>query len=126
MQELPGSACGGETTLIGFENRLLPVTPVTAWGSQPPHIHGGSAVLPKRAKEPEGMGGCVMHAQTKGWGSAPGADPLRVALPPDRRVAATGTRGPGLAPARGVLLGSVMGSACWALVVTLTWLALQS
>ena len=64
-----------------------------------------------------------MHAQTKGWVPAPGADPLRVALPPDR-VAKRGLGGPGLAPARGVLLGSVFGSACWALVATLTWLAL--
>ena len=71
------------------------------------------------------MGGLPMHAQTKGWGPAPGADPLGVALPPDRRVA-KGFGAPGLAPARGVLLGSVLGSACWALVMTLTWIALQS
>jgi hypothetical protein len=63
-----------------------------------------------------------MHAQTKGWVPAPGADPLRVT----RRAAKRRLGGPGLAPARGVLLGSVLGSACWALVATLTWLALQS
>ena len=67
-----------------------------------------------------------MHAQTKGWVPAPGADPFRVALPPGRRLAKEGSETPGLAPARGVLLGSLFGSACWALVATLTWLALQS
>jgi hypothetical protein len=69
-----------------------------------------------------------MHAQTKGWDPAPGAGPpLQFALPPDGRIANEGSgTPPGLAPARGVLLGGVFGSACWALVVTLTWLALQS
>jgi hypothetical protein len=66
-----------------------------------------------------------MHAQTKGWVPSPGD--LQVALPPERSTANESSRArPGLAPARGVLLGGVFGSACWALVVTLTWLALQS
>jgi hypothetical protein len=66
-----------------------------------------------------------MHAQTKGWVPAPGD--FQVALPPDRSTANENSRTrAGLAPARGVLLGGVFGSACWALVVTLTWLALQS
>jgi hypothetical protein len=56
-----------------------------------------------------------MHAQTIG----------RIALP-QGRVAGAGSRAPALAPVRGALLGSVFGSACWALFATLTWLALQS
>jgi hypothetical protein len=109
-------------TPSGFDNRLAAVTPVTA-RPRPPAHHSWRIGSPAE-EAGEGMGGLRMHAQTKGWDPAPGADPLRVALSPDPRVATRRFRGPGLAPARGVLLGSVLGSACWALVATLTWLAL--
>ena len=62
----------------------------------------------------------MAHVQSNRWSDGPGTPPERFlgSFLAERAL----TRG--LAPARGALLGTVLGTGCWALVATLAWMAL--
>jgi hypothetical protein len=65
----------------------------------------------------------MAHVQSNRWGGTQGASPEAFlgAFAADGVGVASTSRA--LAPARGALLGSVLGAACWGLLLALVWMA---
>jgi hypothetical protein len=65
-----------------------------------------------------------MHAQTNRWVPGASRDQLLASFAADATTLRREAAARALAPARGALLGSLLGGACWALIAAAAWLAL--